>query len=55
MGKKRKYSKPKMSIQKLEPFFLACSNSTVSGCSTSVYPFGSNPGQAGNAGKICPC
>jgi hypothetical protein len=55
MEKKRKYSKPKMNIQKLNPFFLACVDSAASGCSTSVYAFGKKSVQAGNAGSNCPC
>jgi hypothetical protein len=55
MEKKRKYSKPKMTIQKLDPFFMACFDSAVSGCSASIYAYGKNAGLAGNLGKNCPC
>jgi hypothetical protein len=55
MEKKRKYSKPKMNIQKLDPFFMACFDSAASGCSASVYAFGKNVGTAGNGAKNCPC
>lgn len=55
MEKKRKYSKPKMNIQKLNPFFLACSDTAASGCSASVYAFGKKPVQAGNSAANCPC
>ena len=55
MQKKRKYSKPKISTEKLNPFFLACSSSAANGCSESVWLFGMNPGQAGTSGKSCPC
>ena len=55
MEKKRKYSKPKMKIQKLDPFFMACHASAADGCSASVYAYGKNAGQAGNLGKGCPC
>jgi hypothetical protein len=52
---RRKYATPKMSIMKLNPFFLACSSGAAQGCHESVFPYGQNPGQAGVAGKPCPC
>ena len=52
---RREYVTPKMSIMKLNPFFLACSSGVSQGCHESVFPFGQNPGLAGNMAKNCPC